>query len=313
VIPVNETLSRNQTPVSYQNATKIEAVERLLETAFRAKLGEAALMIPGQFKFWEANSLGLDQCVLFRRLHEADQDAILFDLSQNLLNESFFIESAAITTATKLSLTASSLQERMFFSLMAGEEALHLRALLPFMARPARIDESPLGKLFSRVSEQGSREVLLLLVQVVLEGWALSHYSKIAKGCQNDLLAQALRQIVQDESRHHGMGLVLSSPDNLNTEDLQFVSDAIYELLSFARTGPAPLLSVLVRRLGQLSVEEKRMFLEQSRAQLETQMRLELMKSLLKGVLPMKMLANFEESGLFRAISNAEAAEIQYR
>jgi hypothetical protein len=295
------------------NAAKIEAVERLLETAFRAKLGEAALMMPAQFKYWEANSLGLDQCVLFRRLHEVDQDAILFDLSQHLLNESFFIETAAITAATKLSLSSGSMQERMFFSLMAGEETLHLRSLLPFMARPARIDESPIGKIFTRVSEQGGRDVLMLMIQVVLEGWALSHYSKLSKGCQNDLLASALRQIVEDESRHHGMGLVLCAAENLTPEDLQFVSDAIYELLCHTRMGPTPLLSVLVRRLGPLSVEEKRLFLEQSRAQLETQMRLELLKSLLKGALPAKTLAPFEDAGLFRAMSSAEAAEIPIR
>ena len=243
---MNETSHYNQS--QHNLDVKLEAIERVVETSFRAKLGDAALMMPPKFIYWDASFFNLESSTLFSRMPEADREALLFELSQNTLAEIFFLESFGMSFALKMGIVAQSLQEKLFFSLMAGEEALHLRSLMPFLARPPRLDERGFAQNIARMVDHGSREALMVLIQVVAKGWQVTTFAKLAKNCQNDALAATLRAILHDESRHHGMGLVLASADALNDNDRAGLTISIGDILMGIRQGPIALVAALSRR-----------------------------------------------------------------
>ena len=56
--------------------------------------------------------------------------------------------------------------------------------------------------------------------------------------------------------------------------------------------------------------EEKRLLLEQTRAMIDVQMQLELMKSLLRTTIDARMFDMFEQRGLFRPLSLHEMATL---
>lgn len=289
---------------------RLEAVERIVETAFRARLGDGSLLMPGQYWFWDASHFSLENSTLFRKLDDRVRETVLVEASQMVLGEAYFIEDAGMRFAAKMNLSSQTQQERMFYSLMSGEEATHLRMIMPFLARKPILSDSPFAAFIGQVIDQGSRESLLLLIQVVLEGLGLNHYSKLAKTCQDEDLGDILRQVLKDEGRHHGMGLVLGSFEAVAPNERAFVVERLMEILNMVRIGPAGFIRLVDRATGGLSRPEKRLLLEQTRAALDTQMKLELLKSLIKSCVDERSMVAIDERGLFKAISMDQAAEL---
>lgn len=289
---------------------KLEAVERINETAFRARLGDNPLLVPTQYSFWDASQFSLENSTLYRKLTDPEREAVLVEVAQMLLGEAYFIEDAGMRFAAKMNLSSQTQQERMFYSLMSGEEATHLRTIMPFLVQVPRLEDHPFAAFIGHVIDQGSRESLLLLIQVVLEGWGLNHYSKLAKGCQDEDLCDVLRQILKDEARHHGMGLVLGSFEAVAPNERGFVIERFMEILSMVRMGPAGFVRIMDRVAGGISRADKRLFLEQTRSVLDTQMKLELLKSLMKSCLDERSMAAINERGLFKAVPLDQAAEL---
>ncbi len=75
--------------------------------------------------FWPAKHFNLDRVTIFRDASEAEREQILEGCCRDLLEEAYWIEKCGMYFAAKMSLMASSTEERMLYSLFAADEAVH--------------------------------------------------------------------------------------------------------------------------------------------------------------------------------------------
>ena len=154
---------------------------------------------------WGADCFGLAYSPLFNESSVAEQTEILRLASDSLLGESYAIEKAGVGYMAKMTLMAETMQERMLYSLFSADETTHLAKLTPFVSHlEIGVEEDPFLQLLSSLLETDDRSALIFVIQVVLEGWGLSHYRMLSKTCQNLELKALFRSFLQAEAKHHG-------------------------------------------------------------------------------------------------------------
>lgn len=289
----------------HQRGEDGSVLDRLVRSSFRARdldFAEPTTTAP----FWEASYHGLAQARAWTALPLERRDELLRTLADGLMSEAFFIEQAGMVYAAKMNLLARSVEERTFFCLMGAEEATHFHRLSPWF--PHGVQDAPIdsfSRLIAEIVGNADRREALVLIQVLLEGWGLTHYQSLAESTTCPQLGLVLRDIVQDESRHHAAGVILAAKAP-PTHD-SFLRDALERLLQMVRVGPAGVLSVLCEAHGGLPPAQ---FLEtwnELGASESARDRLERIRRLLEKALPEDSLRAYERGGLFSAMSAEEA------
>lgn len=232
--------------------------------------------------YWQAEFFGLDRVTLFQDSPPTEQQQILQLVNQALLTEAYLIEKTGIAYMSKMALLAETTEERMLYALFSGDEVNHLAQIRPFLnAEPVNIDDSFLRFLADLVDSE-DKSLLLFVIQVVLEGWGLSHYRHIAKHCSDRTLGEIFRGFLQDESRHHGAGVTLFNRQSLSVNSQANIVETLTLFLRMVKSGPQRIVGALAQIKGGLSPQQQVKIFTELDTETHSATRLNLLRSLME-------------------------------
>jgi hypothetical protein len=210
---------------------------------------------------WQPAFYGLDRVSAFAGAAPAAQAAILEQCGKDLVAEAFYIEKSGMAFAAKMLLLAESADERKLYALFAADEATHFDAVAPFYGeRVEHPTVNPFLALLSAVIEEGDRQSLQLVIQVVLEGWGLTHYRKLRDDCGHPALRAVLSAILADEAAHHGSGVLLLGERPLGAHSRAVAFAVLTDFLRLVQAGPLALVGAVEHIVGPQSAAARRRF-----------------------------------------------------
>jgi len=237
-------------------ALPIDAKLRAVLNSALAKAG-ARPAAPSAEPYWGPEQFGLERARVWREASAEERRAILELGGRMLLEEAYFIEKSGMAFTAKMCLLATSIEERQLYSLFAADEAAHLAEVMGYLGDAPTDTNSPFLRLLSALIEDGDRDSLVFTIQIVLEGWGLSHYRRMATSCRSKPLEEALHRIVRDEARHHGSGVVLFDEERLSPASRAYIEETLLRFLGMVRVGPQGLATAVAKVKGGLTAHQK--------------------------------------------------------
>jgi rubrerythrin len=231
---------------------------------------------------WTAEWWGLNNSKLFQTLQPDTQGTIITACNQTLLNEAYFIEKSGLAYTAKMVLLAKTTDIAQLYALIGADEARHLAWLEPYMNDADKI--RPCGAFLAFLSqsiENTPPHLLVYLIQVILEGWGLDHYKRLAEGCQHQALRQVFLAILKDEALHHKSGHLLFDAAQLQPEDLEQIAVALKSYASMVRVGRWTVVEAIHQILGALTVNTVEEILIALRHPEDSLRKLQLLQSLM--------------------------------
>ena len=257
--------------------TKCDRLKRILDS----KLNKVVDLPSNNTPYWDADYFNLANATLFKHATVEQKHDILILASRDLLEEAYFIEKAGMGYMAKMVMLSETTEERMLYSLFCADETTHLAKIMPFLHRlPVDTDDLFL-QLLGEVIENEDKSVILFLLQVVLEGWGLSHYRSLAKGCSNRDLSVVFRSFLEDESRHHATGVTLFEQQAFNVDSKQSIVEILASFLEMIRVGPQGIVNAVEMVLGHLSRAQKIQLFEELDTETHSNTRLTIIRSLI--------------------------------
>ncbi|MEM6598013.1 MAG: ferritin-like domain-containing protein [Cyanobacteria bacterium P01_C01_bin.69] len=255
---------------------------------------------------WGADCFGLAYSPLFNDASLAEQHQILQLASQSLLGESYAIEKAGVGYMAKMTLLAETTEERMLYSLFGADETTHLAQLTPFVIGMDRLDETdPFLRLLESLLETVDRSALMFVIQVVLEGWGLSHYRMLSKTCRHPALSALFRSFLQAEARHHGAGMLLFERAELSEKSRALIVETLAAFLQMVQVGPQRVVDAIAQVKGGLSRNQRIRLFTELDTETQSGMRLELLRSLITSAAP-DIAETLDHKGLFTPLPPAQ-------
>lgn len=249
--------------------------------------------------YWDAAHFGLEGVSAYRDATPEQQTRVLERLSQFYLCESFFIERGGFTYNAKMMALVDSVEEKSLYAMFAADEANHLRYFANALASPPTDAylRNPLLMFLADVLSVADKRSAVFVVQVMLEGFGIAHYHRLAEGCSDPVLKEQLERIVRDEAFHHGSGMVLTKTEPID-KDLgrAFVAKMVASLQHW----PHAILGALDDAYGGLTEAQKLKVLDELAYAEKTLDRMNKVKSLLQQAAPEALLEALEKEGAFR-------------
>lgn len=200
--------------------------------------------------FWGADWWGLDKWSPFVAADPAVQTAVLRDLTRHVLNEAYFIEKSGSAYASKMMVLAEDTDTAQLYGLIAGDEAVHLSWVEPFVAEADKVaPEGEFLRFLSALIEDAPPRVLVVLVQIILEGWGLDHYRRLSVGCLDPELAAVWGLILKDEALHHQSGVAQFEAARLTPEERTQIEQGFRHYAQMVAAGPVGAVSVVARHM----------------------------------------------------------------
>ena len=276
-------------------------MNRVLTSALREK--SLTVLNRDDSPSWDASFFGLDTVPMFQSATTLEQSEILKIASQGLLAESYFIEKAGVGYMAKMTLLAETTEERILYALFSADEATHLSQLKPLVPNGDELGiDDPFLQLLESVLETDNRDVLLFVIQVVLEGWGLSHYRTLSRSCCDQKLSDLFQSFLQAEAKHHGAGVTLFEMKRLSTVSRKMIVQVLADFLQMVRVGPQRVLSAVGVVMGGLSRAQSIALLADLKTESHSATRLNLLRQIMLPVAPgiVDDLANHD---LFESLS----------
>ncbi|MBD2446371.1 ferritin-like domain-containing protein [Nostoc sp. FACHB-152] len=256
-----------------------------------------------QLDYWDAEFFNLHRVQIFQQASLAEQSAILGLTNRSLLAESYFIEKAGVGYMAKMVLLAETVEERMLYGLFTADEATHLSQIIHFLPEIESTNSNdPFLNLLAEVVESADKTVLLFVLQVVLEGWGLSHYRRLAKECHHPILAELFTSFLQAESRHHGTGTTLFNQMSVSADSQAIIMDVLAQFLFMVQVGPQNVLAAIEKVKGDLTRSQKIQILEELDTQIHSGTRLQILRSLMRGASADAIVQALDERGAFEPL-----------
>lgn len=260
-------------------------LNRLLASA----LGQKAIPRPIDIDIplWNAECFQLSDCSFFNASTAIEQHQILHFAGQALLAESYAIEKAGVGYMAKMTLLAETTEERMLYSLFSADETTHLAQLTPFVRDPQVLgNEDPFLRLLEALLETGDRTALIFVIQVVLEGWGLSHYRRLSRHCQYPELGALFRSFLKTESQHHGAGILLFDTEMLCARSRGLIVDTLAAFLQMVQVGPQRLVEAIAQVKGGLTRAQRICLFTELDTEAQSREKLNLLRSLINPIAP---------------------------
>ncbi|WP_044292485.1 ferritin-like domain-containing protein [Rivularia sp. PCC 7116] len=251
--------------------------------------------------YWNQEYFNLHKVNIFQESTATEKRLILQLCNLEILKEAYFIEKAGVGYMAKMILLAETTEERMLYGLFAADEVNHFSKISGFLPVP-KINNSPFLNLLEEVVESNDKKVLLFVLQVVLEGWGLTHYRSIAKHCQNIQLRSTLNSFLQDESRHHATGVTLFEKISLTKLSRETITEILAVFLQMVQVGPQSVVKAIEQVKGSLSREEKINIFEQLDTQNHSGIRLKKLHSLMHLPNATSVINSLENKGYFQPL-----------
>lgn len=284
----------------------------ILEAAFSKKITSPSDKNILFHKFWNADHFGLQKVDLFNESTRDEKREILGRCIKELMLEAHFIEKAGLGFNAKMVLLSESTDERLLYSLFAGEEATHFQLISAYLPASAPQSTSdPFIRLVSEMIADGNKPSLTYLVQIVLEGWGLNHYRSMAHDCQNAALRKTLLTILKDEALHHGSGVALFDKQKMSPQDVSFILDVLVRLFKMVQQGPQRVVQAIEEVKGHLSKEQRRRIFEQLDCEADINIRQTNLYGILRGNNFDALLPTLERHGVLRPMNAKECADVR--
>lgn len=232
-------------------------IRSMLNAAAKKQLGDR-LHLDSELPNWPAEYFNLTDAAVFQNANASEKQTILDLCGQAIVEEALLIEKCGMAFGVKMSALSECVEERMFYNLMAAEEAIHYHQVRQFLPNDGmKVQPNPFHHLLANLIENGDRNSLVFIIQVVLEGWGLSHYKQLADNCLSEAFSFELREILKDESRHHGTGVIFSKEREFSSASCDFIVSVLKDFLQMIQVGPQAILGAVESVLGELPKNEK--------------------------------------------------------
>ncbi|MBD1882014.1 ferritin-like domain-containing protein [Coleofasciculus sp. FACHB-T130] len=279
-----------------------DKLHRVLSSALKSRLGDDP--ISPEFmsnSYWDAAHFGLEKVKIFQDSSQQEQAEILRRCSSGLLEEAYFIEKAGVGYMAKMVLLAETTEERMLYALFSSDEVTHLAQISRFLPEKDLVGtDDPFLRFLADLVETQDKTVLLFVLQVVLEGWGLSHYRSLAKDCVNPQMAAILEGFLQDESRHHGTGVTLFNQMSVSQASQATIIETLALFLQMVRVGPQSVVTAIEQVKGHLSRQQKLNIFQELDTETHSGIRLNLLRSLMRGEEAGIIVQELEDRGAFQ-------------
>ena len=278
-----------------------DKLNRILSSALEKTGGNLRNNNKPLVPFWDAKYFNLDKVKIFQDSTSGEQTSILQLCSLEILEEAYFIEKAGVGYMAKMVLLAETTEERMLYGLFVADEVTHLSQISSFLSNPEATN-NPFLDLLEDVVKSDDKTVLLFVLQVVLEGWGLTHYRSIAKDCQSPQLGQIFQGFLQDESRHHATGVTLFEKIFLSKSSQEIIVEILAMFLQMVQVGPQSVVTAIEKIKGHLSKQDKINIFQQLETENHSGSRLKLLRSLMHSPNSENILENLQNKGSFQAL-----------
>lgn len=262
-----------------------DRLQKVLTATLQQHLGAAFQPpVPIGNPYWNANFFGLDRTTVFQESSDLERAAMLQIANFSAIAESYWIEKAGMGYMAKMVLLAETTEERMLYSLFAADEATHFAQIQQSWATgdlEKLTCNDPFLHFLADLVETADKHVILFVIQVVLEGWGLYHYRSLAQNSQEPAIGQMFQGFLQDESRHHGSGVLLFDRINLSQASRRIVIEALAKFLDMVRVGPQSIVQAIDRVKGGLSRPQKIQILTELDTESHSGSRLQILRSLM--------------------------------
>lgn len=278
---------------------------RILSSTLETKLSQSKDIEIDKFpvcSYWEKTYFNLDKIKIFQDSTAEEQQKILHLCNFGLLEEAYFIEKAGVGYMAKMVAFAESTEERMLYALFSADEATHLAQISRFLPSNELVTTQPFLRLLEDVVESQDKAVLLFVLQVILEGWGLSHYRNLAQACQNENLASVLRGFLQDESRHHGIGIKLFDQITITKSSQETIIETLAMFLQMVQVGPQSVVAAIEKVKGHLSRSQKLQIFQELDTEAHSGSRLLLLRSLMRTANAKLIVKELETQGAFQPL-----------
>jgi rubrerythrin len=300
-----------ETHLDSPDSGEADGLDTILASALKNKSGLPSATNISPRIFWTAEHFNLNRVTVFNQASEDERRAMLQGCSASLLAEAYYIEKCGMYFAPKMCLLAESTREKMLYSLFAADEATHFNWIANFTPHEAVIDylHNPFIRLLDEILRYEDRTTLTYIVQVILEGWGINHYNLLMKNCQDAALKQTLENILKDEARHHGSGLLLFNQRELSKEQHERILDILIQFFRMVQVGPQMAVAQIARIKGHLSNDQKRQIFAELDCEAETAGRIATLKSLIRNAAHAgSIIADLKRAGSFTAFTPSQCA-----
>jgi rubrerythrin len=258
---------------------------------------------------WDASMFALDGVARFRDATDEQRRSVLDTCSASLLLESWFIERCGIEFCARMVLATQDLEERRLFALIGADEATHSTWLQPWVTSSDAAADT-FNRFIEDCLRNGDPQPLAYLLQIVLEGFGIVHYSQLAQRCHDPALAATLERMSQDEALHHAGGLAVFHPERMNAAARDFLADASFQFLEMIRCGPQSVLDALDRNgLVSARADIQALFADLDAATLAAG-KLARLRKLMTQPGMQWLLDNLDSRGAFEPCNAAQCAQI---
>ncbi len=215
----------------------------------------------------------------------------------------FGFEQAGVGYMSKMLLLADTFEERSLYGLFVADEASHLAQIRPFLGHDPEFGGDTYVSFMISLLDSSDKALLQAVIQVVIEGWGLSHYRSLAKHCHSSELARTLQGFLDAEARHHATGVIGLQQHQPSPASLKAIHDVLSQFLQIVQAGPQWLLHAMTQALGDLSRTDQAHILRELEIDSQTQARLDLLRSLMVGAIPDVVIQQLDDQGSFTAVS----------
>jgi hypothetical protein len=248
--------------------------------------------------FWSANHYSLNNVTLFNDSPDTLQNEILKKCSQGLLEETYFIEKAGMTFAAKMILLGENTQEKMLYSHFASDEAAHLQLIKLYLkAQPTVSSHNEFLNLLTEVIETGDKTCLTFVIQIILEGWGLSHYKALSLDCIDGQFKEAINFILKDEAQHYRSGVILFDQKKITKKQQDWIVDILIRFFKMVQMGPQQVVAHMESAFGSFSKKQKLRIFSELKCEAHSAERLKILSNLIKAT---PFVDDLESKGLFK-------------
>jgi hypothetical protein len=159
--------------------------------------------------------------------------------------------------------------------------------------------------MLADVLTSDDRQALIFLLQAVLEGYGLFHYSHLMHGSNDTAFAAALGKILKDEGFHHASGVALLDESRMTASTKRFLHDVIAQLTAIIQQNSGP-LTVLERELGHLSAAQRQTVLDQLHYDHRMAARMEKTRGLICEHAPADLVQSLDENDMFKPMTSSQ-------
>jgi hypothetical protein len=301
---LNELLSLEQT-LNTPHLAKDHPLYQILDPSFLVHGVERKKEIEAK-TYWGAERFHLQKTKAFTSLKTDQQDIILRRLSELNLALSYFIEKSGHHYASKMILGSETCEEKTLYALFACEEATHLRLFMNSMwfTPTLKSHYHPMLPALSEAIQYGTKNSLVFVVQVLLEGFGIAHYSGLKETCLDPELKSSFQTILKDEARHHGAGLILTKAQTIGKESEEQIFELSRKFIRSLET--AHWIPGAFEFAGSpLSTHEKTALFEQMGFEETLATRMQRLKDMFHKVNYQNVFERLEKEGVFKVQSIA--------